>query len=67
MNARWQATVYYRTDGGTLDVVHDLEEIADIHDRIEAGPHWDTVEKIEIIRVNHIDGAELTVEAAERL
>lgn len=64
---RWRATVYYRTASGTLDVTHDLVEIADIHDCIEAGPHWDTVERVEIVRVNHCSGDDLTIEAAEKL
>lgn len=64
---RWKATVYYRTANGTVDVEHELEELADIHDRVEAGPHWDTVEKIEIVRINHVDSATLTVEQAAQL
>ena len=63
-DARWQATVFYRTEGGTVDVVHELDELADLHDFVEAGPHWDTVERIEVVRVNHTD-ATLTVERAE--
>ena len=65
--ARWHAVVYYRTGAGTLDVEMYLEEIEDLHDRIEKGPHWDTVELIEVRRVNHIDSAKLTVEQAEDL
>lgn len=64
---RWQATVYYRTDNGAVDVVHDMEELADIHNLVEAGPHWDTVERIEIIRINHNTSVALTVEQAERM
>ena len=62
--ARWRATVYYRTDNGTIDVQHSLGELYDLHDFVEAGPHWDTIERIEIVRVNHIDAANLTVEQA---
>ena len=64
MNARWRATVYYRTANGTVDVQHSLGELEDLHDFVEAGPHWDTIERIEIVRVNHIDAADLTVEQA---
>ena len=64
---RWQAAIYYRTDHGTVDVVHELEELADIHNLVEAGPHWDCVEKIEIIRINHNTSDTLTVEQAEKL
>ena len=65
--ARWHATVTYRTDAGPLDVPMLLREIGDLHDRIEQGPHWDTIEKIEILRVNHIDSPTLTIEQAEKM
>jgi len=65
--ARWEATVTYRTDAGPLDVPMLLREIWDLHDRIEQGPHWDTIEKIEILRVNHIDSPTLTTEQAEKM
>lgn len=61
---RWRATVFYRTDGGPVDVVHDLEELADLHEMVERGPHWDTIERIEIVRVNHNTDRALTVERA---
>lgn len=65
--ARWRATVHYRTDGGLLDVEHWLEELGDIHDLVERGPHWDSIARIEIERVNHCDSSTLTVEQALRL
>ena len=65
--ARWRATVHYRTDSGLVDVEHWLEEIGDIDELIERGPHWDTVARIEIERVNHCDSPTLTVEQAMRL
>jgi hypothetical protein len=40
---------------------------ADLHDIVEAGPHWDTVLKIEIFRINHLEGTFLTVESSQRL
>ena len=67
MTPRWNATVIYRAAAGPVDVTHDLEEITDLHQRIEAGPHWDTVERIEIVRVNHIESATLTIEQADEL
>ncbi len=62
--ARWRATVYYRSDNGLVDVEHWLEEVGDIEALVEAGPHWDTVDRIEIERVNHCDSPTLTVEQA---
>jgi len=64
---RWHAIVAYRSDFGTVDVGHDLREIADIHQIIERGPHWDTIQKIEIFRVNHCTSDALTVEQAEKM
>ena len=64
---RWKAVVYYRTDNGPLDVEHEFEELEELHDLVEHGPHWDTIEKIEVFRVNHIDAADLTLERAEIL
>lgn len=63
---RWHATIFYRTDAGILDVEHDLEELEDIHDRVEAGPHWDTVDRIIIVRGEKLI-ADLTVEKAAAL
>src|SRR3954451_19914135 len=64
---RWHATVTYRTDAGPLAVEHDLEELAELHDLVELGPHWDTVIEIRVVRVGHVDGATLTVEQAMSL
>ncbi|MDH7973728.1 hypothetical protein QH494_16165 [Sphingomonas sp. AR_OL41] len=63
---RWIATVHYRTAGGLVDVQHDLEEIEELQNLVEQGPHWDTIERIDIVRA---DGCErqLTVEEAAQL
>ena len=58
--------IYYRTDSGLVDVTHDCQELYEIHDLVEAGPHWDTIDRIVIVRGEVlIDG--LTVEKAEAL
>lgn len=64
---RWLAEITYRTDAGPNVVPHDLTELSDLHDLVERGPHWDTIDKIEIFRVNHNTAADLTVEAAEKI
>jgi len=61
---RWRATVFYRTDNGPADVEYDLSELAELHNRVERGPHWDTIIKIEIVRINHSTASDLTVEAS---
>lgn len=67
MKPRWQATVNYRCEAGVIDITHDLEELYDLHDLVEAGPHWDAIDSIVINRVNHVDSKVLTVEQADRL
>jgi hypothetical protein len=64
---RWHAVAYYRTNEGTVDVHYDLEELYELHDLIEHGPHWDTIERIKVIRVNHVTTPDLTVEQAKKL
>src|SRR5215813_11513310 len=65
--ARWEATVIYRHDSGPVDVPMLLRELKDLQDRLECAPHWDTIEKIEIRRVNHIDSPTLTVEQQKKM
>ena len=57
----------YRTGAKPHVVELPLEEIEDLHMVIERGPHWDTVELIEIRRVNHINSPTLTLSQAEEL
>jgi hypothetical protein len=66
-DARWVANIYYRTDNGTVVIKRWLEELCEIDDLVEAGPHWDTIEEIKIERINHLTSADLTVEAAAKL
>jgi hypothetical protein len=46
---RWRATIHYRVNGGTVDVPHDIEELEDLQHIVEAGPNWNTIERIEIV------------------
>lgn len=62
---RWIARVIYRTEGGLVDVQHDMEELEELQDLVERGPHWDAIEKIEIRRAIP-DGELITVEEARR-
>jgi hypothetical protein len=60
--ARWHAVIRYRGDVGSIGTEYFLVEIADLHDLVEHGPHWDTIEKIEVYRINHCTDPTLTVE-----
>ena len=63
---RWRAVIWYRTKSGDADVEHFLAELEDLHDVVERGPHWDTITKIEVYRVFHVEDELLTVEEAAR-
>ncbi|RZD49897.1 MAG: hypothetical protein CXT67_09680 [Methanobacteriota archaeon] len=63
---RWIATVWYRHDAHNVDVTHELEELGDLQELIERGPHWDTIAKIEVTRVT-LNKTPLTIEQAEKL
>ena len=45
---RWKMTVWYRTDVGLVDVDMDIEELAEVHNLIEAGPSFYAIDRIEI-------------------
>jgi hypothetical protein len=61
---RWKLNLYYRTEKGTLKVERWINEFAEMVDLVEFGPHWDTIEKIEVFRINPIN-VDLTVERAD--
>lgn len=62
--SRWLATVTYRSRNGKVDVVHYLHELHELHEVVERGPHWDTIESITVLRINHCTSTTLTVEDA---
>src|SRR3546814_10945518 len=66
MFARWIATVHYRTEAGLVDVQHDLDEIEDLQDLVEHGPHFGAIDHINIVYA--LGGDEkLTVEGAREI
>jgi hypothetical protein len=48
---RWLATATYRSERGPIEVDHAFEELEELHDLIERGPDWNTIETI-IVRLN---------------
>ena len=62
---RWTATITYRTDNGPLAIEHSFEEIEDLHDLVERGPDWNTIERIVVRLARRLEPG-LTVEQAER-
>jgi hypothetical protein len=63
INPRWLATVFYRSSSGLVPVDHDVEELHDLHDLVERGPDWNTIEKIEI-RLSRVRYPDDTIEQA---
>ena len=63
---RWRSIVCYRSDNGIIDLEYYLDELEDLHDIVELGPHWDTIVKIEIFRVFHVQDETMTIESATR-
>jgi hypothetical protein len=59
---RWHAVVTYSTDSGPLAVEHDMQELEELHDLVEAGPCWSTIIDIRITFVGTL--ARQTVEQA---
>ena len=65
--ARWRALIRYRSRRGAVTKECWLAELEDLHDVVELGPHWDTIELIEVFKVNHSDDPALTLEGAALL
>lgn len=64
---RWKAVAIYRSrEQGSICEVHEVEEIKDLQQLIELGPHWGALEQI-IITHAFTDNPELTVEEAAEL
>lgn len=63
---RWRATVHYRTEGGRVDVLHEIIELEELQQLVERGPDWNTIERIDIVLASP-DPPGLTVERARSL
>lgn len=63
---RWHATIYYHSDSGGIDVEHDIEEIEELHDIVERGPDWNTIDKIVVTLARKAD-ERLSIEKAATL
>lgn len=65
--SRWLAIVTYRTDSGPITVEHNIEELEEIHDLVEAGPSWFAISSIKITLQRDLSYEHLTIEEAEAL
>lgn len=68
MNAfRWNAIIVYRSELGLVEVDHHFEEMDELHDLVESGPDWNTIEKIEVrLSPQRTSYPNDTVEASEK-
>lgn len=66
MHRRWKLSVSYRTDKGQKLEEHLLEELSQVDEIVEKGPHWDTIIDIYITRYEP-DFPTLTIEQAEKM
>lgn len=62
---RWHVTIYYRSETGGVDVEHDIEEIDELHDIVERGPDWNSIDKIVVTLARKSDDR-MTIEKAVR-
>lgn len=67
-DARWKAVLTYRTADGISARTHFFEEILELHDIIEKGPHWSClVDCIVLLNRTSAGVAGLTIEEAYEL
>jgi hypothetical protein len=65
---RWKAVILYRMLGGAfVDIEHFFEEIHELGNFIERGPHWDTLIRCTITLNRPAENKYLTIEEAEQL
>lgn len=64
---RWKAVTTYRSDHGQIDVEHEFEEIADLHDILERGPDWSSLIDVRITLARDFFAGTLTIERAKDL
>ena len=55
--------IWYRTDGGSIDVSYAVEELDELSELVERGPDWNTIERIEIVLARVTDPM-LTIETS---
>ncbi len=65
---RWIATITYRTQAGLKQRTFRFNELVELDDIVEHGPHWDTIAEISVKR-QFPDGQKsfLTIEEAKKL
>lgn len=61
----WRATIEYLTKNGPIDVDYFFNDINELPDIVERGPHYHSIIKCTVVPV--MTGARLTIEAAAEL
>jgi hypothetical protein len=62
---RWMVQITYRSDNGVVIEEYDIEELDELEEIVESGPHWDAISDIVIIR-GRDRRPTFTIEDAER-
>lgn len=60
---RWKVNIHYRHDDGIRPCSFMLEELDDLAEIVEDGPHFATIDKIEILY--RLSNSPMTVEQSE--
>lgn len=52
-NSRWIVEIDYASSNGTVTVDHHIEELEEIHNLVERGPDWNSIEQVRIVLNSH--------------
>lgn len=52
---RWKASLFYKHDEGLEEVTHEFEELSQLHDLVEQGPAWWTIDHIHTSYIGLVD------------
>ncbi len=64
---RWLVEIDYATDNGTTTVDHHIEELEELHNVVENGPDWNTIQQIRVHLNEYRRSYSVTVEQAAKL
>jgi hypothetical protein len=65
--SRWHAEISYKTQKGPMRISIQLIEIEELKRIMDAGPHWNCVSEITIVRENLRGNKYVTIDAAAKL
>jgi hypothetical protein len=63
---RWRAEVFYKTHKGPMRISILLIDIEKLKQVLDAGPHWNCISEIKIVRENLRGNKHVTIEEAAK-